>query len=288
MIEMFFKTAIVPLVIGFVLPVVIAKLNLGGETLQRGGLLAGIAASLGFCAGFTGISGFPEIPPTLIQDWMPLLCVSALIVALFFSGLELVFRLAFGVVFGFLTIWLHFRPLLQYWSESFSPGVTGVIIIVVWMLVWLSWETQADAADGGEWWLYSVLIATGASLVAVMDGSASIGQYAGSLAASCGALFLARFLAPKLVSGMAFRAPFLMVWFATLLNARFYAEAHAGAVLLASLAPLSIWVTNLKAFQKGGLIVRTLILCGAAAIPIMAAIALLVLNQPTDPYSSGY
>jgi hypothetical protein len=156
------------------------------------------------------------------------------------------------------------------------------------MLVWTSSELQADEADGGEWWLFAVLTATGASLVAVMDGSASIGQYAGSLAATCGALFLARLLVPDLISGLVFRAPFLIVWFCVLLNAHFYVEVNVTAVVLASLAPLAIWITKLPKFRSSGLVLRTLFLCGAALLPIIAAIAVIALNQPTDPYSSGY
>lgn len=288
MIEMFIKTAIVPLVIGFLLPVALSKLKIGGDALQRGGLLAGLTAWLGFSVGYIGIAGFPEIPPTLVQDWMPLIGLTGLIVAIFFSGLDFSIRLGLGAVLGLLTIWLHFRPLLDYWSEGLNPWLLGGIIFALWMAVWASWEAQSEAADGGEWWLFAVLTATGASLVAVMDGSASIGQYAGSLAATCGALFLARFLVPKLSSGTVFHAPFLLIWLCVLLNARFYAEAQVIAVLLVSLAPMAIWITKLKAFKQAGLVVRTLMLCGVAAIPIAAALVLLALNQPTDPYSSGY
>lgn len=288
MIDMFVKTAVIPMVIGFLLPVILLKLKLGSDFLQRGGLLAGLTATLGFCAGFIGIAGWPKVPPTLVQDWMPLLGLAALILALFFSGLNRPIRLGFGAALGALTIWIHFRPMLSHWAEALSPWLMGPIIFVVWFAVWTSWESQASAADGGEWWLFGVVCATGASLVAVMDGSASIGQYAGSLAATTGALFLARFLVPQLASGLAFNAPFLVIWLCALLNAHFYAEANVIAVILAGLAPLAIWITKAEFFQKGGLVKRSVLLCGLALLPIIIAVAILALNQPADPYSSGY
>lgn len=283
-IETLFKSAGLPLLVAGLSALLFGKLiRLEDKPpFLRSGVTA-LSAALGFCAGYWALNGFNEFPPVLVQHWSPYFALTACLL--------LTLSARFGLIAESLTIlvlvagclFLNLKPLISQW-ESAALVQNLVPLGVVWMGLLMLWRVAPADDDFPEISLVLVIAMTAASLVNVLDGSASIGQSAGVAAAACGGIFLAGLLAPGLGLGMPFRGTVLVIFGAMLLNGKFFVEVDVPAIILAACVPLAVLVYWVPGVKDGSVWKRGALLCGVALVPLIIA----VVRLATMPVESSY
>ncbi|CAM2009775.1 hypothetical protein [Acanthopleuribacter pedis] len=280
-----FKIAALPLLVAGLVTLLSGKWVLTPEKppFLRQGATA-LAAALGFSAGYWALNGFNEFPPLLVQHWFPYFALAGFVLL---SGAARLGLIAEGIAMALLVagcLFLKLRPYIMNQWETAEAAAYLVPLFGVWLLLLFVGRGVVSDKNLPEIPLLLVIAMTAASLVIVMDGSASIGQAAGSMAAACGGIFLARLLVPHLGVGAPLRGTVLIVFGAMLLNGYFYVEAGHTTLILAALVPFALlvyWVPGVKdwaVWKRGALV------CGVALLPLVIALVILA----TKPVESSY
>lgn len=279
-----FKSAILPVLVAGLVAWLLGKFwvaDAGDE--PKGNIASGLGAALGFCAGYWALNGFNEFPPLLVQHWSPYF---ALIAWVLFSVAQ-----RFGWA-GFVTavlisiatfLYLNLAPLIKQWESGETAQHLGVLAIS-WFLLWGSWRVAVSNQKLPEIPLLGVVTLTAASLVNVMDGSASIGQSAGVMAAACGGIFLARLALPALGVGLPFYSVVLTVFGAMLINGLYYVEVDRTAIILAACVPLASLIYLVPGVLQWSVWKRGGLLAVVALVPLIIAVTLLATKPVEAPY----
>ena len=239
----------------------------------------------GFGLGFGLIAGFNEFPPVKMTNWLPYFALISCLPFAAFSKVRFGFRwlLPGLLIAGFLFVLL--KPFWQRW-ELWVYAAWFLGLAVVWLSLWMAWEIGFPAPDGLEARLLMVLSVIGVSLVAVLDGSAIIGQLAGVLVACLCGLFLLALKRPEIPLARAGTAVFFSLFGSFLVMAYFYVEVDPLAVGLACLPPLCCLGVRLPWYRRRLPWQRYLVLVGAAAIIIFSTAAYLYVTTRGEEY--GY
>ncbi|CAM2064551.1 hypothetical protein SCOR_04220 [Sulfidibacter corallicola] len=280
--DMVFKSAVLPLLVAGATAFLLGKF--GPRSLaSRRDVTAASGLLLGFAAGFFALNGLTEFPPILATNWPPYFALAALAIFVWIKPERFWFRFGGAVLLVGLCLWFNLRPLIENSWETGTAAMWLAGLGSVWIATLMIWPF-ALGEDQAEQPLFLVLCATAASLVAVMDGSVSVGQSAGTLASAAGGLFLVRLVLPDLRFGGTLHAVFLSAWGAMLLNAQFYVEVAPLAVALAAAMPFFALLMKLPRANDWPAWKRAALLLGTSVIPFVIAVVYLIQNQNKDYY----
>jgi len=277
-VEQLLNTAAYPLLTGAAVSLALGKLT----RIPRDAAVA-VALLAGFAVGFFAVSGFGEFPPIKVHEWLPYTGLPPLILFLVCSKQGQKVQAIAALVVVALVFWLDFAPITHAFSV---PALIAWLIgsAIAWLGLWHVWDRSRDEQPRREFFLLFVVIATGVSLVSVLDGGAVIGQAAGSLAAASGGIFLASLLQPKLEAGSATIAVFLCLFAGLLVNAYHYVEVRPLPVALAYCAGFCVLLLKHGGLREASFIKRTSLTCLAGLLPIIIAVIFLLMNAPVDDY----
>lgn len=279
-----FKSAVLPVLIAGVAAWLLGKFWVAdGEGEPKADIATAVAAALSFCVGYWVLNGFNEFPPVLVQHWSPYFALLALVlfsIADRFGWAGFVPALLIALT---CFLYLNLAPLIKQWESGEAAQHLGVLAIV-WALLWCVWRFVLPKQPLPEFPLLGVVTLTAASLVNVMDGSASIGQSAGLMAAACGGIFLARLNVPALGVGLPFYSVVLAVFGAMLVNGLYFVEVDRTAVLLAACVPLAALIYAVPGVLQWSVWRRGAVLAVVALIPLIIAVILLATKPVEAPY----
>ncbi len=279
-----FKSAILPVLTAGLVAWLLGKFWVGdAEGEPKGDIASAVGAALGFCAGYWALSGFNEFPPILVQHWSPYFALLSLILfsaahRFGWAGFIPALLIALGTI-----LYLNLAPLIKQWESGEAAQHLGVLAIA-WALLWSIWRFALPKQTLPEIPLLGVVTLTAASLVNVMDGSASIGQSAGVMAAACGGIFLARFAVPALGVGLPFYSVVLTVFGAMLINGLYYVEVDRTAIILAACVPLAALIYLIPGVLQWSVWKRGGLLAAVALVPLIVAVILLATKPVEAPY----
>lgn len=275
------KTAVVPTTLGAGL-----AYGLGKWALKKGvdDLVPALAIFGGAAAGYLLTVGMPDLPPTRVEQWVPISGLAALVlVALFVKIHKFAMPAAMVVVMG-MACWGIYKPLTRFMSVP--EVLLWVSATVVFWAAMVFSERDAKETRQGPLFFALSMTATGISLVSTMDGGIVVGQTAGALAASCGGVYLACLLLPDLRGGNITAAVFSSFFVVLLLNAYHYVEVNTVACILAASAGFGVLTLRLPQLAQKGLVIRTTAVALVTLLPtIIAIVYLLTQGSPQDDYS---
>ena len=277
-------TAILQLgILGVLLPAVVAGISY--LLLKRITLHASsVAITLGFLAGFIGISGSSAISltPKTIQQWLPLIAILSLSLGL----LETLWRKNLWALWGVRVVllgtllWRLFQPFINHpferlrWSmleTSLNLLATTTVILIFWIALELLVARQrasgavASGLDSGGAILVTalVIIGTGSSISVVLSHSLVMGQLTGALVAALGAVMVLMWfmrgsvLAPSVtpVITLLLALPWLSL----------YSTLPVVVVLLLAVSPYVLLVR----FEKRSLLQRSVLNLISVTLPVI-------------------
>jgi hypothetical protein len=243
-----------------------------GLTLRRGeaaperpGVLA-LALAAALAVSWAGLVAMPTLPPVDTRDWAP---VFVLLLPLPFLLLERRPRLGLLAPLAALAVLvmmrLYLAPIL---GGEYAPhdrvAQAGGVLLFVWLLV----DRLATFLPAPTLLASLCLTAIGASIAALLSGTAVIGQALGGVAAVAGMASLLTWRVPRLVVGRAAAAAVVVALFGGVIYAHFYGELPAGPALVALLAPLGA----LAALPLRAVVPATLLAAAVTALPAGGAI----------------
>jgi hypothetical protein len=224
---------------------------------------------------------FPAWPPADSKSAMPFGMLLAGLVTLVPELGRGWVRRALGIAVAFVAAYYVLST-----QKSASKAATGALLITGW---WFAAELLAKRRPGGAVpvaWLVAFALAAGAFERAT---SLSGAQYAGGLAAACGAFFVPAGFRRLSIAGATL--PFAVGFYLLLANTHLFAELPLSAAILLGIAPLGAWIGELPWFREkpwwldwGARIAVVLVLAG-----IGFAIAADAAPEPLEPnpYSVG-
>jgi hypothetical protein len=272
-----------PILLGVVLPAGLAGallLFLWRPWEKGAGSLGAWAGPLALGAGTLLaqilIQGIPPLPPLEATHWIPLLVLAAAVLGALVNALKLPAWLRHALAAGFSALipFLTLRPLLgSGWSALEAAAWLGGSAAGIFLL-WTVLEAAAHQTQGPVVPVALGAITAGTALVLVLTGSILLGQLAGGLAASLGAVALLALWNPERSLGRGGVAPWVTAFAALWLNGAVYSEMTIlPGVLLAS-APLLVLLARLGRLRalKGWL--AATVVAMLAALPVAAAVLL--------------
>jgi len=237
----------------------------GATTPERPGVLA-VSLAVALAVSWIGIVAFPTIPPVDTRDWAPLFAVALPLPFLLLERrprLGLLAPLAALAVLVMLRLYL--APILggEYAAHDRVAQAGGVLLFV-----WLVVDRLATFLPGPTILASLCSTAIGASLAAVLSGTALIGQALGGVAAVAGLASLLTWRLPRLTVGRSAVAAVNVALFGGVVYAHFYGDLPAGPAAVALLGPLGA----LAALPLRTVVPATLLAAAFSALPAAGAV----------------
>jgi hypothetical protein len=252
-----------------------------------------LAICAGFAATFVTLKGLRGggFPPGDVQHWLVYLGVpvvlSAVLATVWAKHARWV-TLEGGVVLAILTVWLLTRPLArrveppEYWRQ-----------FAIFCGAFVCWFTLTEAlaarVRGFAIPLLLALCAGVAALVLVNAHSLLLGQLAGAVAATLGAITVLAFWFQNLSLARGGVAALTVVLLGVILCGHLFADLTTGELALLFAAPLMAWAGELQFLKRGGVrfAVRLIAVLLVLAIPLVPALKGLreTMQEQTDSYS---
>lgn len=299
------------LVLGVLLPAVLAGVIALFGRRQLGAWAGAIGVTVGFIAGYVGVQGTPVLFPRTVPQILPMLALIGLLWAWlehFWAHSSTLTWLLRLVPVGLLELFLFFRIFSGRINARFNPWSTGdiilnlavpaVAIVLLWVFLALALPPAAkaassDAANNVDNVNHDVthdkgkppkralavvitaliVLCTGVAVSLVLAGSAIVAQIVGALAAALGAVMVLAWFAPAPYLDETAAPAIALVLGSALSLGGFFAATLPwyGAVLLA-LAALFLWLGHNRPF-----VMRLALQLGGTAI--LAAISALIAWQ---------
>lgn len=216
----------------------------GSAASKRRALSPAIATVAGYAAGHAGLDGWPRLPPSQAEGWLPWLALAFLAAAGLEAGIlrlqppRWFLRSLLGLATSFVTL----QALVPGWASwEAASWVVGLGLSVT--LVWSLSEAAARARDDPGVPLAWMLAAMGGSATLVAAHSAKLAFLAAALAATLGAAAVVTLFSPRSMSPAAGATSGVLI--GLLMNGRFYADltwASAILIALALVGPAAVWL----------------------------------------------
>lgn len=233
------------------------------------------ALGLAFVAGYAVILGWPPFPPVEATQRLvySVLVASVVLAFLAWRAAPPALTWTLRALFSFALPWLLLQANIEYrWSgaESFAwVAGLGAATLLHGLALDVAWQRNPGIAAP----LGGAIAWAGCGVVLVLSKSALLGQLAGVNAAALGAAGIVGLLRPNLVLATAGSAIVSWLWVGLSLNAGFYAEGSALALVVAALAPLAGLATA-RRFTHAGTVRRATSIAVVSAVLSGAAILL--------------
>jgi hypothetical protein len=216
------------------------SLGTGGEAGAWGGALAIGAAYL---AAYVGLLGAPLLVPIQSRDWFPYFAVGAVVLgicrSLWVSRPFVRWLIRTLLLAAILMVLLRSQMRKEEWREDILWIGT---LELAGLALWANLDGLAKHHSGVWLCLLLCVMAMGSGLVALLSGSALLGQLAGALAAAFGGLLVVEVFikASDLTSGTIPVAVVLLgsIW----LTGCYYGEVPPRAALLLWASPAAAWI----------------------------------------------
>lgn len=243
-----------------------------------------VAIGGGFLISFRLQEGLPAIPPTQRWHWLALMAAAAAIVGCI-HGLyarSLIGRVITGLALGAIAM-LMLQPLPAFENHWLWKAGLGVGVF----MLWIAMDSYALRRPGHLAPLGMMLTFSAASVALVLAASsAKFAMLVASLACMSGAIFAVTLVARKFsIAGgaMAVMATMLPAW---MMMAHFYDYEKTYppiAFALIAIAPLALWLGELKPVKRLGGWKSWLVTVAAVVVVLGAGAGLMIGNAPPAP-----
>jgi len=250
-----------------------------------------LAVCGGFAAAYVMLKGVRGFPPTDVQTWLvylgaPVVLIS--VVATVWPARARWVVIGASLVLVALAVWLLARPLMrrvepaEYWKWF---GLFAGAVLLWWVLT----EGLATRVRGAALPLLLTICASVAALVLVNAHSLLLGQLAGAVAATLGAMTALGFYFRNLSLARGGVLALAVVFVGVVLCGHLFADLTMTDLTLLLAAPLTAWAGELRFLKRGGvrLAVRLVAVLIVLAIPLVPALKGLreTMQEQTDSYS---